>query len=155
MVICIGADHRGFSLKEEIITYLKSVGYHVVDCGNSEYDENDDYPEFAAKTAEAVSKDPFNHRGIVICGSGVGVDIVANKFRFIRSVLSFSPEHAAVSREHDDTNVLALGADMLSRDEAIQIVSAWLDTPFDNDPQHLKRIQDIKDIETRNGFGSV
>lgn len=155
MVICIGSDHRGFSLKEEIVTYLKSVGYHVVDYGNDHYDESDDYTEFAAKTAEAVSKDPFNHRGIVICGSGVGVNIVANKFRFIRSVLSFSSEHAAVSREHDDTNVLALGADMLSSKEAIQIISAWLDTPFDGDSDHLRRIQQIKDIETRNGFGSV
>lgn len=155
MVICIGADHRGFWLKEEIASYLRSIGYQVIDYGNDTHDENDDYPDFAGKVGEAVSKDPFRHRGIVLCGSGVGVDVVVNKFPFVRGVLSFSPEHAAVSREHDDTNVLALGADTLSKDEAIQIVSIWLETSFDEKSSHVRRIQKIKEIEARNGFGSI
>ncbi len=79
MLIFIGADHRGFQLKESLKKYLEDSGYEVIDVGNDHYDENDDYPDFAAKAAKAVREDPANRRGILICGSGVGVDVVANK----------------------------------------------------------------------------
>ena len=147
MVIYIGADHKGFKRKGHIFNFLKERGYEVTDVGNDKYDENDDYPDFAAKVAEKVSHDYENARGIVVCGSGVGVDVVANKFRRVRSALVFNNNQAFDARNDDDTNILALSADYTLLDDARKIVSIWLDTPFSEDPRHIRRVKKIDEIE--------
>lgn len=147
MILYIGADHRGFKLKETLKQFLHDSGYTVNDMGNTQYDENDDYPDFAKLVAEKVSADQFNSRGIVICGSGVGVDIVANKFSNIRSALGFSPDQAMASRNDDDTNVLALPADFLELEQAKKNVSVWLQTPFAGDERFKRRIEKIRQID--------
>src|SRR3989338_2425374 len=101
MVIYFGADHRGFNLKTALREYVKNQGYETVDAGNSVYDEKDDYPVFAAAVAEKISMDPERNRGIVVCGSGVGVDVVANKFDGVRSALAISPDEVYDAR-HDN-----------------------------------------------------
>lgn len=148
MIIYIGADHRGFKLKETIKSYLIKSGYTVHDVGNDHYDENDDYTDFAVKVTEKVSVNTSGSRGILLCGSGVGVDIVANKFPGIRSALVTIPNQAYVSRNDDDTNILSLAADYIDPEEAKKIVSVWLQTPFSNDENHKRRLDKIKKLET-------
>ena len=143
MIIYLGADHRGFKLKESLKPYLKQAGYETVDLGNDHYDKDDDYPDFAVLVARKISEDPQNARGILICGSGVGVDITANRFKNVRSVLGFSAEQARMSRNDDDTNVLSLAADFLSEEQAGEIVEAWLKTAFSGEERHRRRVKKI------------
>ena len=145
MTIYLGSDHRGFKLKEILKIFLKENGHEVVDFGNSNYDENDDYPDFAKAVAEKVAENPENNRGILICRSGVGVDIVANKFKGVRSALASNPEQARLSRNDDDANILSLAADFLSENEMREIISVWLETPFSGDENHKRRLQKIKE----------
>ena len=147
MIIYIGADHRGFKLKETLKNFLQNAGYTVNDMGNTEYLEGDDYPDFAKLVAQKVSANPADSRGIVICASGVGVDIVANKFPNIRSALGFSPDQVVEARSDDDVNVLALASDFLEEEEAKKIVSVWLQTPFDGDERDKRRIEKIRQID--------
>lgn len=149
MLIYIGSDHRGFKLKESLKIYLKESGYEVVDVGNTNYDQADDYPDFAALVGRKISLDPENSRGILICGSGVGVDVVANKFKNVRSALAFNAEQAIAARSDDNTNVLSLAADYLNEEEAKKIVSAWLKTLFSGEERHNRRLKKIQDIEER------
>ncbi len=149
MLIYIGADHRGFAIKESIKKYLTDSGYEVVDFGNDKLDANDDYNDFAANVAKEISKDPSLGRGILVCGSGVGMDIVANKFRNVRCSLCFSADHAMSVRTDDDPNVLALAADFLDENSAKKIVSVWLQTQFDKKENHVRRIKKIEELETR------
>jgi ribose 5-phosphate isomerase B len=146
MVIYIAADHKGFSLKEQLKNFLASQGYEVIDLGNSQYDESDNYPDFAARVAQKVGI-AENRRGILICGSGVGVDVVANKFPNIRSALVSSSDQAYDSRNDDDANVLSLGANYLTLESAQKIVETWLSTPFSHDKRHLERVRKISEIE--------
>ncbi len=148
MIIYIGADHRGFQLKEILKKQLGELGYEFVDVGNDHYDENDDYPDFAASVGQAISQDPLNRRGILICGSGTGVDIVANKFKDVRSVLAINLDQAHASRNDDDTNVLSLAADFLTEDEVKKILDIWLKTPFSGNENHQRRLQKISQIES-------
>lgn len=148
MLIYIGADHRGFSLKESLKNFLISKGYEVIDVGNSKLDENDDYPDFAKLVASAVSQDPDARKGILICGSGVGVDIVANKFKRVRSSLVFSPDQAFAARNDDDVNVLSLPADFLNEEDAEKILGVWLATFFSGKEMHRRRIKKIGEIES-------
>lgn len=150
MVIYIGADHRGFNLKEYLKQFLADRGYEIVDIGNTRYDETDDYPDFAAAVAKKVSVGDENTRGILICGSGVGMDIVANKFINVRAGLVFLPDQAYDSRNDDDTNVLVLAADFLKNEEALKIVQTWLQTPFEDDERFRRRLHKISQIEMRN-----
>lgn len=152
MIIYLGADHRGFELKEHLKRALLDRGYPIMDMGNAAYDESDDYPDFAAKVAEKVSIDFERSRGIVICGSGVGVDVVANKFRRVRSALVASPDQAFDSRADDNANVLALGANYLDPETAEKIALAWLETPFSEDERHKARLRKIEALEARE-FG--
>ncbi len=147
MIIYIGADHRGFALKETLKGHLTDGGYEVVDMGNDILEEGDDYPDFAAAVADAVSNNPFEDRGIVICGSGVGVDIVANKFFDIRSALAFNEDQVKAARTDDDVNVVALAADFIDEDTAKAIASAFLDTEYDGAEQHQRRIDKITELE--------
>jgi ribose 5-phosphate isomerase B len=149
MLIYIGADHRGFALKQVLKSYLGSVGYEVIDMGNNKLDENDDYPEFALRVAKEVSRDPSLGEGIVICGSGVGMDVVANKFRNVRCSLCFSPNQAMAARNDDNANILSIPADFIDEDVAKKIVSVWLQTKFDGADNHARRIKQIGEIELK------
>lgn len=146
MTIYLGSDHRGFKLKELIESELKVRGHAVQDLGNDHYDEADDYPEFAHRVAEKVSAEETS-RGIVLCGSGIGVDIVANKFKGVRSALVLSTEQAIASRNDDNANVLALAADYVTPEKALELVRVWLDTPFSGDERHKRRLGEIEEFE--------
>lgn len=150
MVIYIGADHRGFALKHEIFEMIKNEGYQVVDVGNTVLDENDDYPDFAAAVAEKVSRDTENAKGILICGSGVGVCVTANKFPKIRAALVASSDQAFDSKNDDNANVLCLGANYFEDNEKPKkIVMTWLQTPFSEEQKHTRRVLKIEAIEER------
>ena len=150
MIIFIGADHRGFGLKEKLKPFLIDKGYTVFDKGNDHYDEADDYPDFTGLVAQEVIKDPDNRRGILICGSGVGIDIAANKFSRIRSALANNSDQAFLSRNDTDANVLCLASDFLDEEMAKKILSVWLQTPFSQEERHKRRIRKIGEIEANN-----
>lgn len=147
MIVYIGADHRGFKLKEAIKSFLKNRGYQVWDVGNSKYDEQDDYPDIALALARKVSNDYENSKGILICGNGVGMSIVANKFRRIRAGLVMNSDQAFDSRNDDDTNVLVLSADYLTTDAVRKTLITWLETPFAREDRFRRRIEKIQRIE--------
>ena len=149
MIIYIGADHRGFGHKEVIKKYLANIGYTVIDFSGENYDATDDYPDFASKVAEKISGDPNNSRGILICGSGVGVDIVANKFSRVRSSLVFNTEQAMDVRNDDDANVLSLAANYTSLEDSKKIISLWLNTKFSGEEKHKRRIKKIEELEMK------
>jgi ribose 5-phosphate isomerase B len=146
MTIYLGADHRGFPLKEKIEASLTAEGYSVVDCGAVAIEPNDDYPDFAAKVAEAISKDPENGRGIVICGSGFGVDIAANRFSGVRSALAMSPDHLYAGRHDDDVNVLAIAANFIDEETALKMTKVFLSTPFGGEERYVRRIKKMDGI---------
>ena len=146
-MIYIGADHRGFNLKETLKVYLKELNYGCEDLGASELIPDDDYPEYALAVAQKVAEDLENNRGILICGSGIGVDIVANKIKGVRSALCFDAKQAQASRNDDNTNVLSLPADFILEDLAKEIVETWLETPFSGGENYVRRIEKIKKIE--------
>ena len=147
MTIYIAADHRGFKLKEELKKFLEKKEYQVVDVGNHMLVPDDDYPDFAAMAAKKVAMDSEGSRGIVICGSGVGVDIVANRFKKIRCVLAFSVKQVIASRHDDNTNMLALAADYLTKRQAKKMMEVWLRTPFSGDERYRRRIAKIENIK--------
>ena len=146
MKIYFASDHAGFEMKNALIEYVKKLGYETEDCGAYELNEQDDYPEFAKKAAQAVSETPQAARAIVLGGSGQGEDMVANKFSGVRSVVYYGGnlEIVRLSREHNDANVLSLGARFLSLDEAKGAVKIWLETPFSGDERHIRRISEIE-----------
>ena len=147
MLIYIGADHKGFELKESLKNFLERKGYEVIDVGNIKFGENDDYPDFAKLVGQAVSQDPTVRKGILICGSGVGVDIVANKFKRVRSSLVYNPDQAFLARNDDDANILSLPADFLNEENAQKILGVWLATDFSGKEPHRRRIEKISGIE--------
>ncbi len=149
-MIYLATDHRGYALKEELKKYLGGAGHEVEDVGAFAYDENDDYPDFAALAAEKVSEHPETNRAILLCGSGHGVDIVANKFRGVRAALCWNPAVAKQSREHDNANVLALAADWLTEEQAQEIVRSWLEAEFSGEERHKRRVEKINGIENKN-----
>lgn len=161
MKIYFASDHAGFNLKEILVPYVKSLGFEVVDFGAHEYNENDDYPDFVAKAAGAVSDNPQKSLGIVIGGSGQGEAIVANKFRHIRAVVfngQYAPEDGRsvpdeieLSREHNDANILSLGARFLSESDAKTAVREWLGSNGSLAERHKRRLKKIDEIE-RNVF---
>ena len=143
-MLYLGTDHRGFRLKEEIKKFLAEKKYQFEDMGNFSYDKNDDYTDFAKLVAQKVSEKPEERKGILICGSGVGVDIVANKFKGVRSALADDIATAKQSREHDDTNVLSLPADEVNFELAKKIITVWLETPFSSREKYKRRIDKIE-----------
>ena len=149
MLIYLGADHRGFQIKEYIKVLLKNMGYEVSDMGSFRYDANDDYPEFASLVAERVSRDNENSRGILICGSGVGMDIIANKFPLVRSALVTSSDQAFDSRNDDDANILCLASNYLDAETIKKITLTWLKTPFSREERYRRRINTIHQIEEK------
>lgn len=152
MVIYIGADHRGFEHKEAIKKYLAGLGYTVSDMGNEKYDELDDYPDFAEKVAEKVSS--LGGVGILICGSGAGMDVVANKFPGVRSALVSNSEQAIDVKTDDDANVLSLAADHTSIEDSKKIISLWMGAKFSGEEKYMRRLKKITEIEERlSAFG--
>ena len=147
MVIYIGGDHRGFQLKEQIKTFLLESGWSIRDAGAKTLIPDDDYVDYAKAVSEMVSADPTGARGILVCGSGVGMDVVANKFNQVRSVLGISPDHVIASREEDDTNVLALGAEFIDSETAKKMVSIWLQTPFSEEERYKRRLEKVRQID--------
>jgi len=147
MLIYIGADHRGFKHKDEIKKYLAGLGYTVSDLGNEIFDELDDYPDFAARVAEKVALD--GSLGILICGSGVGMDIVANKFPGIRSALVSNSEQAIDAKTDDNVNVLSLAADYTSIEDSKKIVSLWLGAKFSGEEKYKRRLKKIEELEIK------
>lgn len=142
----VANDHRGVQLKNEIVQLLKSKGHVVEDVGTNS-DQSVDYPDFALKAAELVSKGKAD-RGIVICHSGIGVSITANKVKGVRAALCQTEEQADLSVRHTNANMLALPAGFISADLAKKITSRWLDAKFEGG-RHEARIQKIKSIEER------
>jgi RpiB/LacA/LacB family sugar-phosphate isomerase len=137
VIVAVGADHRGFALKEELKTWLAACGHSVTDCGPASADRVD-YPDYAFKVARAVARHRAE-RGILVCSTGVGMSIAANKVRGVRAALVNSVPLARLSREHNDSNVLCLGADFVSGAEARRILGVWLKTEFAGG-RHAKRL---------------
>ncbi len=145
MKIALGSDHGGFGLKESVKSYLIENGYEVEDFGTYST-ESVDYPAFALKAAIAVSKGKCD-RGILVCSTGIGISIAANKVRGIRAALCGDLLSARLTREHNDTNVLALGAFIVGKELAFSIVDTWLKTDFSKGERHQRRIDAITEIE--------
>ncbi|MBE5860409.1 MAG: ribose 5-phosphate isomerase B [Butyrivibrio sp.] len=144
-MIALGSDHGGFALKQVVIKHLEERGIEYKDFGT--YDENScDYPIFGKAAAEAVANGECE-KGIVICTTGIGISIVANKVKGIRCALCSEPHSARLTREHNDANVLAMGGGLIGPDMAIDIVDTFLDTPFSGLEKHSRRISEIADME--------
>ncbi len=139
MRVHIGGDHAAYELKEALVEHVRALGHEPVDHGPHEYDAQDDYPLFVVPAAQAVAAEPGS-LGIVLGGSGNGEQIVANKVPGVRAVLAYNPETAELGRQHNDAQVVAIGARMNTVEEAEQIVSTFLATPFSGDPRHQRRI---------------
>lgn len=173
MEIHIGSDHAGFELKEALVERLEKDGYEVVDYGAYEYDEDDDYVDYIAPVARAVSEASYDtqrdpaHRavGIVIGGSGQGEAIVANRWPGVRAAVFNGqyepldgrevPDEIALSRQHNDANVLSLGARFLSVEEAVDAVERWIETPFSGEERHMRRLEKIAALDYAiRGIGS-
>lgn len=145
MRLAIGSDHVGMELKPIIMDYLKELGHEVEDFG-AYSDERTDYPKYGKKVAEEVAQGNFD-LGILICGSGVGISISANKVKGIRAVVCSEPYSAKLSREHNNTNILAFGSRVVGSELAKMIVKEWLAAEFEGG-RHAKRVDMISDIET-------
>lgn len=147
MKVFIGTDHNGFHLKESLIAHLNTNGHDVVDTANHKLDPADDYPIFAQKLVVSMlasnEKDPM---GILICGSGQGMCMAANRFKGIRAALVYDLNSAKSSRNDDDANVACLPADSLRSNEAAKLVDAWLNTPFAHAPRFKRRIIELDQL---------
>lgn len=142
--IALGADHAGFPLKEDLKAWLIGRGYEVVDCG-TQSTESVDYPDYAAAVAGALTAGKAG-RGVLVCGSGIGMAIAANKVPGIRAAACTDAYSARLSREHNDTNVLTLGARITARDSAIEILEVWLAAAFAGG-RHAQRVDKLGSIE--------
>ena len=151
MTIFLASDHAGFFLKEKIKAHVNLAGYMAVDCGAYTENPTDDYPDFISKAAEMVSKNPTEDKAIVFGASGQGEDIVANKFPHVRSAVYYggSLDIVRLSREHNDANVLSLGAKFVDEEQAYGAVDLWLTTAFSGEERHVRRIAEIEDIEEK------
>ncbi len=144
--IFIGSDHGGYDLKEKIKEVFSHSGYEFEDLGTHTTDSCD-YPVFAEKVAQKVVE--TDGRGILICGTGIGMSIAANKFKGIRASHCTDTFSARMTREHNNSNILCLGERITGQDLALDIVKIWLETPFSNGERHIKRLELISDIEKK------
>ena len=148
--VALGADHAGWELKEALKAWLMDAGYQVLDFGTHGPDSVD-YPDYALQVAEAVTVGKVE-RGVLVCGTGIGMTIAANKFPGIRAALCGDVFTARMSREHNDANVLVLGGRLMGADMAADILQAWLETEFAGG-RHARRVEKIADIERRHPEG--
>lgn len=145
MKIYLGTDHRGFNLKNELAGWLKSQGHEVIDLGALVFDPKDSYVDFTRAVARKIQAEPAS-RGVVICGSGVGVAIAANRFSGIRCALGFAPEQIKHARENDDINILALPSEYLDFAKSQSIVTAFLEGQFKNEAKYQERIARLEKV---------
>ena len=146
MKIGIGCDHVGYELKNKVIEHLREKGFETEDFGTFS-DERTDYPIYGEAVGHAVA-DGKCEKGILICGTGVGISLAANKVKGIRAVVCSEPYSALLSRQHNDTNILAFGARVVGLDLALMIVDVWLSGEYEGG-RHAKRVEMIKEIESR------
>ncbi len=144
-VIYVGTDHRGLTFKNKIVEYLRKNDYKVKDLGPVEYDKDDDYTDIAIKLAEKVIRE--NSKGILICGSGVGVSIAANKVKGARAALCFCEKQARMAREDSDANILCLSADLVDEENNYKIIETFLESVFASEERFIRRINKIKKYE--------
>ena len=148
MKVVLASDHRGYQLKDSLKKFLEERKIEFLDVGTFSADSVD-YPDFAMLAAEKVSHGDYD-RGILICGSGIGMCVVANKFPGVRAAVCHDVSAAEMSRKHNDSNMLGLGADVINEELARKILHVWLETKFEGG-RHLRRIQKISEIESRLG----
>jgi ribose 5-phosphate isomerase B len=146
MKISIGADHAGYEMKMQLVDLVKQLGHTVHDVGTFEPDKPDDYPDYAALVAEEVRSGAAD-RGILVCGSGVGVSVAANKFKGIRAGMCHDHYSAHQGVEHDDMNVLVLGARIIGPMMAQDAAQAFLNAKFSGEERHVRRLNKVKKIE--------
>jgi ribose 5-phosphate isomerase B len=139
MRVYLGSDHAGYELKTHLVEFVGKLGHDAVDCGPAAYDPEDDYPPFCFDTAERVVADPGS-LGVVIGGSGNGEQIAANKVGGARAALAWSEQTARLARQHNDANVVSIGARMHSPADAARFIEVFLATPFSHDERHVRRI---------------
>lgn len=146
MRVYLGSDHAGYELKNHLVEWLTSAGHDPVDCGPHVFDAADDYPPFCLRAAERTAADDEAF-GIVIGGSGNGEQMAANKVRGVRCVLAWSEQTATLGREHNNANVIGIGARMHTTDEAVTFVRTFLDTPYSGEDRHTRRIDMLSAYE--------
>ncbi len=146
MRVYLGSDHAGFELKAALVAMLREAGHEPVDCGPAAYEPDDDYPVYVMRAAQGVAADPGS-LGIVIGGSGNGEQIAANKLPGIRAALAWTDETARLARQHNDANVLSLGARQYSLAEAVEFARVFVSTPFSGEPRHARRLAMIAGYE--------
>jgi ribose 5-phosphate isomerase B len=139
--IYVGADHAGFALKQKLVEELKRLGYEPVDVGPRTIDPGDDYPDYGRPVARAVSEGEAP-RGVLTCGTGLGMSYVANRLPHVRAAVAWSPEIAELSRKHNDANILILPSRFVSEAEGLDILRRWLTTPFEGG-RHERRVEKI------------
>ncbi len=144
LTICLGSDHRGVQIKARLIQALTAAGFHVIDAGTHS-ESSVDYPDFARHVAEKVSRGEAQ-RGILICGTGIGMAIAANKFKGVRAAPCYDEVMVEMSRRHNDVNVLCLPGDLIGERPVDELVLMWLQTDFDGG-RHASRVQKIDEIE--------
>jgi ribose 5-phosphate isomerase B len=148
MKIYLGSDHNGFYFKQKVVNFLSKNNYDVADLGDDKLDPADDYPIFARKVVNNIlASDDNDPRGILLCGSGQGMMIAANRIKGIRACLGWNAEAAKESRNDEDSNVLCLPASILDNLESLSIISQWLDTPFSGASRHSRRIRELDEME--------
>ncbi len=159
--VYMGADHAGVLLKQELISFIKKLGYEVVDCGAYKFDMEDDYPDYISPVAKAVGLNPEHNIGIILGGSGQGEAVVANRYPNVRAMVFYGepalfPKYDIIKlgRFHNDSNILSLGARFLKLKEAKKAVEIWLGTNFSGEERHIRRIKKIEKIsrEIKNNF---
>ncbi|MGQ3684323.1 MAG: ribose 5-phosphate isomerase B [Candidatus Loosdrechtia sp.] len=150
MRIALASDHRGFEFKNRIASLLSSMGHTIVDFGPSNGDESVDYPDFGIKAAQSVGSGVCD-RGILICGTGIGMSLVANKVKGVRAAVCHNLYTVEMSRRHNDSNVLCIGADIVNEELLEQKIKLWLETPFEGG-RHARRVGKITDVENGKGL---
>jgi len=146
MKIYLGTDHAGFELKEKIKSFLLEKGFETEDCGAFELDKDDDYPNFISKVAAKISQDPLSF-GVVFGKSGTGECIVANKYKGIRAFLAINEKNVRLAREHNDANIISFGSELVAAEKAKKLTELFLKTPFSKEARHIRRINEIKELE--------
>ncbi|HTS75652.1 MAG TPA: ribose 5-phosphate isomerase B [Bryobacteraceae bacterium] len=148
MRIALGSDHAGFELKREMMDFVRSLGHETIDVGAFEYDAGDDYPDFAAALGEAVHRGKAD-RGVLICGSGVGASVAANKIRGVRAGLCHDCYSAHQGVEHDEMNVLVMGSRVIGTELARDIVKQFLTAQFTGAERHVRRLAKVQELERK------
>lgn len=149
MKVAIASDHGGFQYKQILLEHFQKLGYQITDLGSFEEQPTDDYPDYAERVADAVIKGGFS-RGILICGSGAGVSVAANKFKGIRAAVCHDTYSAHQSVEHDNVNVLCMGQRVIGIELAVDIAAAFLSAVFNKEERHQRRLDKVLSFENRN-----